>query len=595
MEEVVVRGSRVARPGAEVTFPSLFAQRVGARPHEPAFYDVSFGAGQRANAAPQTWEAIDRRARRAASALVRAGIKSGDRVVLCLVNPARFLSFFLGAQVLGAIPVPLPSASEQKAKEAFRDRVDAVIADCRPGAMVVDTRADLEAVDAEVAERTVIVDAAASEVDEPGPAPTVRFDRSPDEIAYIQYTSGSTGSPKGVLVTHANLMANLRAIADAADLGPSDIGFNWLPLYHDMGLIGGFLLGLYVGGGGYVMPTRVFIGGPALWLRAMSQFKATFASAPNFAFSLLARHMREDAVAALDLSHWRRAFNGAEPIDRSTLDAFLVRFAAAGLRAGTMCPVYGLAECTLAVSIPAPDAEPRYDFVDRETLGRERRAVAVDRSDPAATCFVGVGRAVPEHRIRILDPGGDAELPERHVGEVAVVGPSVTPGYYKKDGQDGPPRHELRTGDLGYLADGELYIVDRLKDLLIIGGRNIVPSDLERTISAVPGIRYGAVVAFSIRGSAGTEDLYVVAGAAQRAMHDPHTRELIKAAVYRHFAVVPKEVVLVQPGVVPKTSSGKIQRAACRALYVAGAFTSQAVFASPEPLTARSLARALGA
>ena len=577
MNDIMIATSRIPRGDSADTFPSLFATRVAAGPEGPAFFDVSF-EGQDAKAAPHSWSGIDFRARRAAGALVGAGVKTGDRVVLCLLNPARFLAFFLGAQALGAIPVPLPSASDLKARDAFRERVDSVVADCLPRAIVVDTRDDAEGLDPDLARRMTVVDGSVADSESPDDAPrgSFRLDRSPDEIAYIQYTSGSTGSPKGVLVTHANLMANLQAIARGADLGPTDIGFNWLPLYHDMGLIGGFLLGLYVGGGGYLMPTRTFIARPALWLRAMSRFKATFASAPNFAFSLLARHLRDEAVAALDLSSWRRAFNGAEPIDRSTLDAFMHRFAPARFRAGTMCPVYGLAECTLAVSIPVPDSPPRYDFVDRDLLQRERRAVGVRADSASATCYVSVGRAVPEHRVRILEPGGDVELPDRHVGEVTVTGPSVTPGYFNKEGTKGSSQRELRTGDLGYIADGELYIVDRLKDLVIVGGRNIVPSDVERVVATVPGIRYGAVVAFALAGTAGTEELYLVAGAAPRALQDPHTRSAIKAAVFRHFAIVPREVVLVQASAIPKTSSGKIRRAACRELYQRGAFAPEA-------------------
>jgi acyl-CoA synthetase (AMP-forming)/AMP-acid ligase II len=555
------------------TFPQLFARRVAVSPHAPAFSDVSF-EGQKAKASTHSWSAIDSRARRAASALVLAGIGSGDRVVLCLSNTSAFLSFFLGAQAVGAIPVPLPSARDVRVRDGFRKRVDSVIADCEPGAVVVDSHTDVDALPPEVAPRAVVAETCdADGVELDGSLPdSFDFARSPDEIAFIQYTSGSTDSPKGVLVTHANLLANLRAIASGAGLGPSDIGFNWLPLYHDMGLIGGLLLGLYVGGGGYIMPTRTFIGGPALWLRAMSQFKATFASAPNFAFSLLARHMRDEAIAELDLSQWRRAFNGAEPIDRSTVDAFMKRFATAGFRAGTMCTVYGLAESTLAVSIPSQDSAPGYDFVDRDILSRDRRAVAVDKDSPGAVCFVSVGFAVPEHHVRIVDPDSHTDLPDRHVGEVTVLGPSVTPGYYQRGGGACTPRRELRTGDLGYVADGELYIVDRLKDLVIVGGRNIVPSDVERLVASVSGVRYGAVIAFAIRGSEGTDELFVVAGAAPRALQDPRKADEIKVVVQRYFQVTPKAVVLVPSSIIPRTSSGKIQRAACRALYESGAF-----------------------
>lgn len=566
-------GGARALPVHAETFPALFGRRLAAYPNQPAFFDVTF-RGAHVQATPHTWSEIDARARRAAAALSDAGVKNGDRVVLCLVDVARFFSFFLGAHALGAAPVPLPSAREAGAREAFRERIDSVVDDCVPRALVVDSERDFDAFGGDFRSKVAVIDGSLTDAMVDRSGPSFRLDRSPDEVAFIQYTSGSTGSPKGVVVTHGNLMANLHAIALAADLGPADRSFSWLPLYHDMGLIGGFLLGLYAGGEAYMMPTRTFVGRPASWLRGMSQFKATFASAPNFAYSLVARHLRDGAVGDLDLSHWRRAFNGAEPIDRSTLEAFRRRFASAHFSPGTMCPVYGLAECTLAVSIPEPGAEPRYDFVDRDALAREGRAVVVDAEAASATCFVSVGRAVPGHRVRILDPSADVERAERHLGEVAVSGPSVTPHYFRKDDEPQPPRRELRTGDLGYIAGGELFIVDRLKDLLILAGRNVAPSDLERVVARVPGTRYGAIVAFTIRGTEGTDELFLVVGVEPRAIGDERKREEIRAIVYQHFSIMPRDVVLVQPSAVPKTSSGKVRRAACRHLYETNAFSA---------------------
>ncbi|MCL2451029.1 MAG: AMP-binding protein [Polyangiaceae bacterium] len=548
--------------------PALFAARASATPHAPAFFVVSFH-GHQSTATAHSWANVERAARRAASALAGAGVVRGDRVVLSVSEAPEFLAFFLGAQGLGAIPVPLPSVADVRARDAFRARVDSVVRDCSPAAIVVDGPADA----LPDGHGSRVVSAAAANADPgDGPVPaSFTFQRSPREIAFIQYTSGSTCAPKGVLVTHANLMANLRSIAAAADLGPGDVGFNWLPLYHDMGLIGGLLFGLYCGGN-YVMSTRAFIGAPGLWLRAMSDYKATFAAAPNFAFSLLAKHVRDEAIVGLDLSHWRRAFNGSEPIDRATVDAFVTRFRPAGFRAETMCPVYGLAEATLAVAFTAPDSAPRYDFVQRYALMREGRARPAEPDERGTVCFVGAGRAVPDTRVKIVDPSSGAELPERRVGEVVVLGPSVTLGYY---GRDQVAQRELRTGDLGYLADGELFIVDRLKDLLIISGRNIIPSDVERTVARVAGVRYGAVVAFATRGSEGTDELIVVAGATPRALRDPRTHDEIKSIVYQHFQVMPRAVALVPPSMVPRTSSGKLQRSACRALYESGAYTGK--------------------
>jgi acyl-CoA synthetase (AMP-forming)/AMP-acid ligase II len=546
---------------------------MASEPDRRVLFDVAF-AGARPEVTAHSWADIARAMRHSASALARAGVEHGDRVAVCLPDASTFLAYFLGAQALGAIPVPLPPASETRAREAFQERIESVLADCRPRVVVVETRGDAAGLAAEIAVLEARHAAAPAEDVEPEPP---LDDRPPQGTAYLQYTSGSTGAPKGVVVTQRNLLANITAIANAAQLGPSDRAFSWLPLYHDMGLIGGLLVALSIGGEAYSMTTRTFVGRPAHWLRCMSEFKATFTVAPNFAYNLVSRHMRDEAIGELDLSHWRRAFNGAEPIDPVTLDRFMERFAPAGFRPRAMFPVYGLAEATLAVAFPTPDTPPRYDHVDRERLAESRRAV------PAATrplgglagdsvSFVSVGRALPEHQVRIVDPSTGLELEERCIGEVTVTGPSITPGYFSATGGTGPARDTLRTGDLGYIADGELFIVDRLKDLAIIGGRNIVPSDVERVVAQVDGVRYGSVIAFGLRGENGTDELYVVAGAEPRSVNDPACRGAITELVSRHFGIAPRDVILVPQASIPKTSSGKVRRLACRALYQAGAF-----------------------
>jgi acyl-CoA synthetase (AMP-forming)/AMP-acid ligase II len=559
-------------PDSTLTFPAVFARRCASDPRGDAFVDVSVDRAEVVGTAV-TRADVAARTRAAAAALVRTGIVPGDRVLLCVSQTTSFLSFFLAAQALGAIPVPLPSPGEFRARSAFGERVQAVAADCTPRAIVVDgagEAADLK--DAAATARVVLASDLGSSAFE-GPA-TLDFDRSFDEVAFVQYTSGSTGSPKGVVVTHYGLVANMRAIAEAARLGPDDRLFNWLPLYHDMGLVGGFLIGLYLGLAIFVMPTRIFVGRPDSWLRGMSRFRATLSCAPNFAFSMIARRLPEAALTGLDLSSWRLAFNGAEPIDQATVEEFMRRFGAVGLTAGTMFPVYGMAECTLAAAFPVPRAAPRYDVVDRAELARTRRAVKVDPASPNAVSFISVGRAMPGHTIRILEPGAELEVDEGHVGEIVVSGPSISPYYFRKDADHPAPRSELRTGDLGYLSEGQLYIVDRLKDLLIVGGRNIVPSDVERVCARVPGVRYGSVVAFALRGAHGTDDLCVVLSAEPKA--DPErVKQEVQTAVLNHFAVAPRDVVLVTPSAIPKTSSGKIQRAACRDLYERGAFSSE--------------------
>ncbi len=560
-------------PDSTLTFPARFAKRVASRPNDVAFFEATFDK-QEPRATAHTISEIHARALRAAVSLDQAGVRSGDRVLLCLEDTPAFLAFMLAAQGLGAVPVPLPCASEFQAREAFRERIDSVALDCAPRAIVVDAHGAIESVPEGLASQVAVLDAgdlngADNHIALPA---SFGFQRSFRETAFIQYTSGSTGSPKGVVVTHYNLVANMRAITEGAGFGPGDRSFNWLPLYHDMGLVGGFLLGIYLGIETFVMPTRSFVRRPDSWLRAMSRFKATFACAPNFAYYIVANRLPESALVGLDLSHWRLAFNGAEPIDRTTVEEFAHRLGGSGVRPHTMYPVYGMAECTLAAAFPKPGAVPRYDFVNRDVLTRDGRAVEVAETSPTALCFVSVGRAVPGQRIRVLAPDGTAELAERHVGEIVVSGPSVTSHYFRRDGQYPPPHRELRTGDLGYVADGELYVVDRIKDLVIVGGRNIVPSDIERLVAHLPGVRSGAVVAFAIRGSEGTDELHLVVGVEQRVMHDEALRKSVKETVYRHFGLAPRAVVFVKPAVIPRTSSGKVRRRACRELYELGEF-----------------------
>jgi acyl-CoA synthetase (AMP-forming)/AMP-acid ligase II len=562
-------------PDPRLTFPAVFAQRAAATPSRVALSEVSF-LRREPLPAPFTFAELDTLVRAAAVDLEKQGVGPGDRVVLCLGSPSTFLSFFTATQALGAIPVPLPSVSDFQAPAAFRERVGGVMADCEPRVVVVDSARGLEGESG--ATGPAYIDTSAR-IAASGATPSAfRLDRAFHETAFIQYTSGSTGSPKGVVVTHRNLVSNMRASAEGARFGPDDRSLSWLPLYHDMGLVGGLLLGLYLGIDTFIMPTKAFVGRPDSWLRAMSRFKATFTCAPNFAYSILARRLPASSVEGIDLSSWRLAFNGAEPIDVSTLEDFASRFAAAGLPRESLFPVYGMAECTLAVAFPSPGAPVRRDVVDRDLLARAGRAVTVDVASPTGVSFASVGRALPGHAIRILDPGGTAELPERQLGEVTVSGPSVSPYYFRKDGPQDEPRRELRTGDLGYVANGDLYIVDRIKDLLIIAGRNYVPSDIERVVSEVPGVRYGSVVAFAIRGADGTDELYLVVGSEPRSTVDADLRQLVSARVHERFGLAARDIVLAKPGMVPKTSSGKIKRLACKELYERGGYRADGCF-----------------
>lgn len=555
-------------PAPDLTFPAVFEQRARHQPEATAFFEVVFDR-RVPRAVPHAFGDLVRGARVGASVLASAGAGPNDRVLLCLEKPPTFLAHFLASQILGAIPVPLPSASEACSFQGVVERLRAVIASSGAKVVVVDSSEAATVIGSQLPGVAVIFPSSPELAPEPMAGDGGSFLRSPEEIAFLQYTSGSTGAPKGVIVTHANLVANMRASTEAAGFGSDDRSFSWLPLFHDMGLIGGLLLGQYLGIPTYVMPTKSFAGRPDSWLRAMTAFKATYACAPNFAYDLLAHRLPDSALAGLDLSAWRLAFDGAEPVDRRTLEAFALRYAAVGLRPNAMFPVYGLAECTLAAAFGTPGAPVRYDTVDRHLLATTGIAKPVGTGEAGAVVFTSVGQPLPGHSVEVWEEGTKGALPERHVGEVVVRGPSVTAGYF---GLVKEAATELRTGDLGYLAGGDLFIVDRLKDVIIAAGRNLIPSDVERAVSRLPGARHGSVVAFSAPRD-GSEVLCLLVGAEPAALHDPAFPALVRQAVIELCDVAPAEVLIVKPGTVPKTTSGKIQRRACRELYLTGAFT----------------------
>ncbi|MFW5875748.1 MAG: AMP-binding protein [Myxococcota bacterium] len=556
-------------PDPALTFPQVVERRLDDGPETIAFHVVQ-PDGRSLVATPVSMERAVRLARNAAAALEGSGVVAGDRVILSLAEADIFFAFFLGTQALGAIPVPLPSMSEYQVPKGFVDRVRSVAADCEPRALVLESERGQGLATELIGGGTTLLDAGSVELDRAPPTPSAfSLDRGADHVAFIQYTSGSTGAPKGVVIDHYNLVSNFRAIVEGARFGPQEVCFSWLPLFHDMGLIGGFLLGIYMSTGVYQMATRHFVMRPDRWLRGMTEYRATFTVAPNFAYSLAARRLPDAALRDVDLSSLRLAFNGAEPIDRETTERFVERFEPLGFRRTSCFPVYGLAECTLAAAFPDPDAPPHYDVVDRRTLGLEGRAVPAAEAAEGAAVHISVGTAVPGHRVRVVRPETDEELPERHLGELVMEGPSVSRGYW---GQ--PPQlvRSHRTGDVGYVADGHVYVVDRLKDLVIVAGRNLAPSDIERVVTAVPGVSRGGVVAMGLSGGEGTEDLHLVVTVDPRSWRRlSDLDEEVRSRVHAHFEVVPKEVLFVPPGSVPKTSSGKIQRVSARALYREGA------------------------
>jgi acyl-CoA synthetase (AMP-forming)/AMP-acid ligase II len=522
----------------------------------------------------------------------------GDRALLIFAPGLEFIvAFFacLYARVI-AVPLNLPRRSRLTAAARVIARDCAASAALTTGAALADARAALEAAPAGAggaagpgseALRWLVVDQPGHADWRPAAAAFQPLPATPEEIAFLQYTSGSTADPKGVMVSHGNLRANERMIQRAFGHDADSTVVGWAPFFHDQGLIGNVLQPLRAGATSVLMSPLTFARWPLSWLSAVSKYRAHTSGGPNFAFdACVARAARGD-VPDLDLSSWRVAFNGAEPIRAETLRRFAETFAPHGFRPAALFPCYGLAEATLLVTGSRKGRGPRITGVDPVALGRERYVPAADGH---GQLVVGSGLALPpaepEAGIRIVDSVTGLPCAPDRVGEIWVTGPHVAQGYWGRPGATEatfggrlPGDHDhryLRTGDLGFIADGELYVVGRLKDLVIIRGRNYYPQDIEHTAeSSHPALRPGGCAAFSIAATGGAEQLVVVQevrpGDGTRAGADDIVGA-IRAAVIREHQVALGDLVLTLPGQLQKTSSGKIMRSAARQRYLEAGF-----------------------
>ncbi|MGH9069118.1 MAG: AMP-binding protein, partial [Acidimicrobiales bacterium] len=393
--------------------------------------------------------------------------------------------------------------------------------------------------------------------------------------AIVQYTSGSTADPKGVVLPHAQVVANVDAIVAGIGLvAGEDTVVSWLPLYHDMGLIGMLAVPMAAGLDLVLAAPQDFMASPSRWLEWMSDFRGTCTAGPNFAYALATRAMAR--MEGLDLSSWRLALNGAEPIDPAAVEAFCAAGERHGLDPRAVFCAFGMAEAVLAVTFPDPGSGLSTDTVDRRALERERAAIPAAPGDPGARRLARLGQPVGDLEIRIVDPadpdpGNCAPRlrGEREVGELQVRGSSVTPGYYADPEATAAAFTAdgwLRTGDLAYLAEGELVVCGRSKDVIIVGGRNVFPEDVERAVGGVPGVRAGNVIAFGVEGRNGREGVVVVAET--REVDPSPLRQAVAEAVRSSVGVPARDIVLVDPGSLPKTSSGKLQRSLCRQRYL---------------------------
>jgi fatty-acyl-CoA synthase len=388
-----------------------------------------------------------------------------------------------------------------------------------------------------------------------------------DRLAILQFTSGSTSDPKGVMLPHRTVGANLDAIALATSLDPADdVLVSWLPLYHDMGLVGLFTLGLSTGTPLVLGAPTDFTSSPGRWMEWISTYGGTATAGPNFSWVLAARALHRSDQ--LDLSRLRIALNGAEPVDPATVAGFLEAGERHGLRPGAVFPAFGMAEVAIAGTFPEPMSGLRTDPVDRMILEAERYAASVPSDHERVRHLAILGRPVDGLEIRVVDPGTGAVLGDREVGELEIRGTSVTTGYYKRPDANEDLFHDgwLRTGDLAYLLAGEMVMCGRIKDMIIVGGRNVYPEDIERALADIDGVRAGNVIAFGVEGSQGKEGLVVVAET--RSDDLPEVRRTVGARVREAVGLPAKDIVLVEPGTLPKTSSGKLQRSLCKLRYL---------------------------
>jgi 1-acyl-sn-glycerol-3-phosphate acyltransferase len=515
---------------------------------------------------------LDTRARRVAAGLHASGLLRQQACALMLPTSLDFFAVYCGILMAGGIPVPIYPPFRMSQIEDHLKRQAGILANCEAAILVTVPEATLVAGflkgDVPTLHRVTTpgeLEAADGALE---PVPVHAGD-----VAFIQYTSGSTGNPKGVVLTHANLLANIRAMGHAAQAGPRDVFVSWLPLYHDMGLIGAWLGTLYFAVHLVLMSPVSFLGRPARWLWAIHRTRATISAAPNFAYEICASRLDEQELQGLDLSSVRWAFNGAEPVSADTMTRFATRFAPFGFDPRALAPVYGLAESALDITFPPPRRGVLVDYIDREALVHAGRAVPIAPGDPHALKLVACGRALPGHAVRIADRKG-RELPERTEGRIEFRGPSATSGYYRNPEAtaslfDGD---WLDTGDLGYLAAGELYVTGRAKDMIIRGGHNVYPYELEDAVGSLPGVRKGCVAVFGARdATAATERIVVLAETRET---DPGARDRLRGEINQLAVALiggpPDDIVLGPPHAVLKTSSGKIRRAATRDAYERG-------------------------
>ncbi len=508
-------------------------------------------------------------AERMAAGLLQRSLEPGQTVAIMLPTGRDYFYSFVGILLAGGIPVPLYPPVRLSQIEDHLRRHAAILANAEVSILV--TLAEAKPIALLLKSHVEALRQVLTPADLVRPAaPFGKASVQAEQTAFLQYTSGSTGNPKGVVLTHANLLANIRAMGAVVEASSENTFVSWLPLYHDMGLIGAWMGSLYFAMPLVLMSPLTFLARPERWLRAIHHYRGTISGGPNFAYELCLRRISDADIEGLDLSSWRIAFNGAEPVSPETLRRFQESFGRCGFRAESFTPVYGLAESSVGLALPPLDRGPRIDRVQREPFMRSGRALPAAPDDAAALLLPACGEPLPGHEIRIVDSAG-RELGEREEGSLEFRGPSATSGYYRNPEETARLFHDgwIVSGDLAYMAGGEVVITGRRKDIIIRAGRNIYPHELEEAVGDLPGIRKGCVAAFGAPDPVSqTERLVIVAETREtEATALEKLRGEIHALSVDLLGAPPDDVVLAPPHTVLKTSSGKIRRAASRELY----------------------------
>ena len=519
------------------------------------------------------WRQIHDEAMSVAAALQAKGLLPGDHVAVLGPTSRELMTIVRGCWLAGIASMVLPLPMRMGSLDEFVSSTRARIRHGDAKLVLID---DQLAPFYEAAAGDPPIEPMGSVL--PG-APNVpsadrweRPDHDPQRLVILQYTSGSTSEPKGVMIPDQVLSANIDACCEAAELGVGETMVSWLPLYHDMGLVGFLALPMTKGVDLVQAAPQDFMAKPGNWMQWISEYGGTATAGPNFSWVLATRALKR--AEGLDLSTLTLALSGAEPVDPKAVEAFVAAAEPFGFRAGSVFPAFGMAETAIGASFPKRGAGLQCDTVDREVLERTRVAKPIEIEDPddlavRARRLPMLGTAVPGMEMKVADPDTRDELPERHVGELLLRGTSVTPGYYKREAATQALFHDdwLCTGDLAYMLDGQLILCGRIKDVIIVGGRNVFPEDIERAVGGLDGVRAGNVIAFGVEGYKGKESVVVVAEVRADDLdvvrHDIHHRTL------EVCGLPPRDVMLVRPGTLPKTSSGKLQRAKCKEHYLA--------------------------